>query len=167
MYIEGTGFYTCKECHKTEFLRNHTATAHREREQLGDRRNVGESSCNCGDGTGQMAQPLMFMMMMMMMTDMQLLQGILSLRLPWRITGKVTHQLLVTSALDGLRCLLQASAAQPRGSRRMYTWCGPHSWSGDFRNDISLLLPPAALSRLQPGHYTNLAMLVVFCLPIA
>jgi hypothetical protein len=34
-------------------------------EQLGDRRSVGESSCNCGDGTGQMAQPLMFMIMMM------------------------------------------------------------------------------------------------------
>jgi hypothetical protein len=36
----------------------------RKREQLGDRRNVGESSCNSGDGTGQMAQALMFMMMM-------------------------------------------------------------------------------------------------------
>jgi hypothetical protein len=33
---------------------------------LGDRRNGGEKSCNSGDGTGQMAQPLMFMMMMMM-----------------------------------------------------------------------------------------------------
>ena len=29
--------------------------------------NVGESSCNSRDATGQMAQPLMFMMMMMMM----------------------------------------------------------------------------------------------------
>jgi hypothetical protein len=37
---------------------------HTERKQLGDRRNFGESSCNSGDGTGQMAQPLMFMMMM-------------------------------------------------------------------------------------------------------
>jgi hypothetical protein len=64
-YIEGTGFYTFKECHKTESLHNHTATAHKERERLGDRRNVGESSCNSGDGTGQMAQPLMFMIMMM------------------------------------------------------------------------------------------------------
>jgi hypothetical protein len=63
---ERTGFYTFKECHKTESLRNHTATAHKEREQLGDRRNAGENSCNSGDGTGQMAQPLMFMMMMMM-----------------------------------------------------------------------------------------------------
>jgi hypothetical protein len=62
MYIEGTGFYTFKECHKTESLQNHTATAHKERERLGDRRYVGESSCNSGDGTGQMAQPLMFMM---------------------------------------------------------------------------------------------------------
>jgi hypothetical protein len=65
MYIEGTDFYTFKECHKTESLRNHSATAHKERERLGDRRNAGENSCNSGDGTGQMAQPLMFMMMMM------------------------------------------------------------------------------------------------------
>jgi hypothetical protein len=63
MYIEGTGFYTFKECHKTESLQNHTATAHKERERLGDRRNVGEISFNSGDGTGQMAQPLMFIMM--------------------------------------------------------------------------------------------------------
>jgi hypothetical protein len=32
MYIEGTGFYTFKECHKTESLQNHTATAHKESE---------------------------------------------------------------------------------------------------------------------------------------
>jgi hypothetical protein len=63
-YIEGTGFYTFKECHKTESIQNNTATAHKERERLGDRRNVEESSCNSGDGTGQMVQPLMFMMMM-------------------------------------------------------------------------------------------------------
>jgi hypothetical protein len=31
---------------------------------MGDRRNDGESNCNSGDGTGQMAQPWMFMMMM-------------------------------------------------------------------------------------------------------
>ena len=31
-----------------------------------DRRNVGESSCNFGDGTDQRVQSLMFMMMMMM-----------------------------------------------------------------------------------------------------
>ena len=34
------------------------------RVQLGDRRNDGESNRNSGDGTGQMAQPWMFMMMM-------------------------------------------------------------------------------------------------------
>jgi len=34
---------------------------------LEDRRNVGESSCNSGDGTDQRVQSLMFMMMMMMM----------------------------------------------------------------------------------------------------
>jgi beta-galactosidase beta subunit len=38
---EGTGFYTCKECHKTKSLQNHTATVHKERECLGDRTNVG------------------------------------------------------------------------------------------------------------------------------
>ena len=32
-----------------------------------DRRNVGESSCNFGDGTDQRVQFLMFMMVMMMM----------------------------------------------------------------------------------------------------
>jgi hypothetical protein len=30
---------------------------------LGDQRNDGESNCNSGDGTGQMAQPWIFMMM--------------------------------------------------------------------------------------------------------
>jgi len=34
---------------------------------LEDRRNVGEGSCNSGDGTDQWDQSLMFMMMMMMM----------------------------------------------------------------------------------------------------
>ena len=34
------------------------------RKQLEDRRNVGESSCNFGDGTDQRVQSLMFMMMM-------------------------------------------------------------------------------------------------------
>jgi hypothetical protein len=34
---------------------------------LEDRRNVGGSSCNSGDGTDQRAQSLMFMMMIMMM----------------------------------------------------------------------------------------------------
>jgi hypothetical protein len=71
MNTEGTDFYTCKECHKTESLQNHTATVHKEREQLGDRRNVGEISCNSGDGTGQMAQPLMLIMMTMTRTDYQ------------------------------------------------------------------------------------------------
>jgi hypothetical protein len=60
MNTEGTGFYTCKECHKTESLQHHTTTTHKEREQLGDRRNDGESNCNSGDGTIQMAQPWMF-----------------------------------------------------------------------------------------------------------
>ena len=54
-----------KESHKTEPLWNHTATDRKEREQWVDRRSVGASSCNCGDGTDQRVQHLMFMMMMM------------------------------------------------------------------------------------------------------
>ena len=37
-----------------------------------DRRNVGEISCNFGDGTDQRVQPLIFFMMMMMMMMMML-----------------------------------------------------------------------------------------------
>jgi hypothetical protein len=66
-------FSTCKECHKTESLWNHTATDRKEGEQLEDRRIVGESSCNCGDGTDQRVQSLMFMMKMMMMMMMMTL----------------------------------------------------------------------------------------------
>ena len=40
-----------------------TTADHKEGEQLEDRRNVGESSCNFGGGTGQRVQSLMFMMM--------------------------------------------------------------------------------------------------------
>jgi len=63
MNTDGTGFYTCKECHQTESLWNHITTDHKEGEQLEDRRNVGESSCKSGDGTDQMVQYLMVMMM--------------------------------------------------------------------------------------------------------
>jgi hypothetical protein len=63
MNTEGTGSHTYKECHKTESPWNHTSTAHKERGQLGDRRSDGESSCNSGDGTGQMAQPWMFILL--------------------------------------------------------------------------------------------------------
>ena len=64
MNTDGTGFHTCKECHKTESLWNHTTTDHKEGEQLEDRRSVVASSCNSGDGTDQRVQSLMFMMMM-------------------------------------------------------------------------------------------------------
>ena len=67
MNTDGTGFHTCKECNKTEYLSNHTTTGHKEGEQLEDRRSVGASSCNCGDGTDHRVQSLMFMVMMMMM----------------------------------------------------------------------------------------------------
>jgi hypothetical protein len=43
---------------------NHNTTDHKEGEQLEDQRNVGESSCNYGDGMDQRVQSLMFMMMM-------------------------------------------------------------------------------------------------------
>ena len=56
MNTDGTGFHTCKECHKTESLLNHTTTDHMEGEQLEDGRSV-------GDGTDQRDQSLMFMMM--------------------------------------------------------------------------------------------------------
>ena len=39
--------------HKTESLWNHTTTDHKEGEQMEDRRSVGASSCNSGDGTDQ------------------------------------------------------------------------------------------------------------------
>ena len=64
MNTDGTGFSTCKECHKTESLWNHTTTDHKEGEQLEDQRNVGESSCNFGDGMDWRVQSLMCMMMM-------------------------------------------------------------------------------------------------------
>jgi hypothetical protein len=63
-HTDGTGFYTCKECHQTESLWNYITTDHKEEEQLEDRRNVGENNCNSGDGTDQRVQSLMFMMMM-------------------------------------------------------------------------------------------------------
>ena len=62
MNTDGTGFHTCKECHKTESLWSHTTTDHKEGEQLEDRRSVGASSCNSGDGTDQKVQSSMFMM---------------------------------------------------------------------------------------------------------
>jgi len=65
MNADGTGFHTCKECHNTTSVWIHTTTDHREEEQLEDRSNVGANSCNCGDGTDQRVQSLMFMMMMM------------------------------------------------------------------------------------------------------
>ena len=65
MNTDGTGFNTCKECHKTESLSNHTATDRKEGEQLEDQRSVGASSCNCGNGTDQWVQSLMFMVMIL------------------------------------------------------------------------------------------------------
>ena len=49
MNIDGTGFNTWKECHKTEFVWNHTSTDHKEGEQLEDQRKSGETSSKSGD----------------------------------------------------------------------------------------------------------------------
>jgi len=65
MNTDGTGFYTCKECHQTESLWNHITTYHKEEEQLEDRTSVGENSCNSGDGTDQRVQSLMLIKMTM------------------------------------------------------------------------------------------------------
>ena len=53
MNTDWTGIYTCKEWHKTGSRWNHITTDHKEGEQLEDRRNVGENSCNSGDGMDQ------------------------------------------------------------------------------------------------------------------
>jgi len=46
-----------------------------EGEQLEDRRSVGASSCNSGDGTDQRVQSLVFMMMMMTEQNKRVLDG--------------------------------------------------------------------------------------------
>jgi ABC-type Na+ efflux pump permease subunit len=76
MNTDGTGFHTCKECHKTECLSNHTAADRKEGEQLEDRRSVGEGSCDCGDGTDRGVHSLMFMMMMMVMMMMMMMMNL-------------------------------------------------------------------------------------------
>jgi hypothetical protein len=63
LFTERNCFYAYKECHKTGSLENHTTTGHKEEDQLDDLTNVGESSCNPGDGTDQRVESFMFMMM--------------------------------------------------------------------------------------------------------
>ena len=79
---DGTGFLTCKECHKSESLWNHTTTDHKKGWQLEDRRSVGMSSCNSVDATGQRVQSLMFMMMMIMVISYPSFSTMTSSRLP-------------------------------------------------------------------------------------
>jgi len=64
-------------------------TERKEGEQLEDRRNVGESSCNFGDGTDQRVQSLMFMIKFFLFV-------------PWRHIGEAKLQLpwLFISVLD-------------------------------------------------------------------
>ena len=57
-------FLHLQKCDQSESLWNHITTDHKEGERLEDRRNIGEHSCNSGDGTDQRFQFLMFMMMM-------------------------------------------------------------------------------------------------------
>jgi len=56
----------CNFHHVHNKLRHKT---HKEGEQLEDQRNVGESSCNSGDGTDKRVQSLMYMMMMIKLTE--------------------------------------------------------------------------------------------------
>ena len=58
----------------TPFMFVTTTTDHKEGEQLEDRRNVGESSCNFGDGKDQRVKFSTFMMMMMMMMFVTILK---------------------------------------------------------------------------------------------
>jgi len=83
LYDHKTNDYICREleitgiAHKIdEYRRNWLSLLQRmpqkqrEGEQLEDRRNVGANSSNCGDGTDQRVQSVIFMMMMMMMMMM-------------------------------------------------------------------------------------------------
>ena len=99
MNTDGTGFSTCKECHKTESLWNHTTTDHKEVEQLEDRRNVGKSSCNFGDGMDQRVHSLMFIMMIFFETP--------------GIRFK-TFQLIPRARRISFRCILNFSSCPER-----------------------------------------------------
>ena len=96
MNTDRIGFHTCKECHKNESLWNHTTTDHKEGEQLEDRRSVGARSCNCGDGTDQRVQSLVFMMMMVMMMMMKANSCTAGQEIPvfygiWRLSHRVQN----------------------------------------------------------------------------
>jgi len=67
MNTDGTGFHTCKECHKIESLSNNTTTDHKEGGQLEDGRSIGASSCISGDGMDKIVQSVMLIMLLMMM----------------------------------------------------------------------------------------------------
>ena len=53
-----------------------------------DRRSVGASSCNSGDGTDQRVQSLMFMMMMMMFMMMMMMMMYMFGPLLWPSSGR-------------------------------------------------------------------------------
>jgi hypothetical protein len=55
-------FTQTKNVTKLNPSKNRTTAGHKEEDQLDDLRNIGESSCNPGDGTDQRVQSLMFMM---------------------------------------------------------------------------------------------------------
>jgi len=123
MNTDGTGFHTCKECHKTESLWNHTTTDHKEGEQLKDRISVGASSCNCGDGTDQRVQSLIFIMMMMnfwVRCTVQLkcegTRWCTGVEVKGKLTNAVGSQ--YPSHYLGTRCI-----------QHYYRWCAHLSWS--------------------------------------
>ena len=158
MNTDGTGYHTCKECHKPECLWNHTATDHKEGEQLEDRRNVVESSCNCGDGTDQRVQSLMFMKMMIssiiffnVLTATIVMLRMLNLKefsrlLLWRILKIITLFALgdmkkpkkIPGRIAGFEANTRAADFQLQSRllvitpRRMFTWLSRYLKFGIF-----------------------------------
>ena len=94
MNTDGTGFYTCKECCQTESLWNHITTDHKEEEQLEDRRNIGENSCNSGDGTDQSVQSWMFMMMIVYLHEVVNLKHFYQLQFSWLLFSNIKRATL-------------------------------------------------------------------------
>jgi hypothetical protein len=88
MNARRTGFYTCKKCHKTESLQNHTATVHREREQLGDRKKLARAAVT-GDGTGQMVQTLRCIIIIIIIIIIDHFRFMKIFRNKFEITGKL------------------------------------------------------------------------------
>jgi len=73
---------------------------------LEDQRNVGESSCNSGDGTDHRLQSLMFMMMMMMM--LMKTQIFCNVRpCGWQVVDQVSGQHVVPGSEFSMAALIE------------------------------------------------------------